>query len=154
QMLLDDDIRCFEGDFDYTAILSGSLTLQTDLFPASILSVKFKIVTWDADGDFFDDSVLVDEVTISGPIGLVSAAPVTIPFDETLTGSTPVTSGHGLYAYLDILIEGGVGVTNVNIDGYFDTDTYFNIVANKNCPPTQAVVSLVHETASRITEAI
>lgn len=153
QMLLDDDIRCFQGSFTYEAIFKGEITFRTDNYPASILSVKVKIVTWDANGDFFTDSVLIDEATVSGLIGLIDPNPVTIPIDSTLAGSTAVASGLGLYAYLEVIIEGGVSIA-MDIDGFFNDETYFNIFAQKECPPTEAVVSLVHETASRITEAI
>ena len=36
----------------------------------------------------------------------------------------------------------------------FDPETYVNLSANRSCPDTTALVSLVHEAASRVTEII
>lgn len=154
QLLLDDDIQCFEEDFTYEAIFKGELTFVASFNNGDIESIKVKIVTWDAVGDFFDDSVLIAESTIDTSIPVVVAVPVTVPFDETLSGTTQIASGLGLYAYVEIIIESSIDPVLVDITGFFTDETYFNINANRSCPPTNADVSMVHELASHVTESI
>lgn len=154
QLLLDDEINCFDGDFEYRAVFDGWISFYSNPSVANtILTLKAKIVTWDANGNFFDDSVLVDEVLIASGVSIGSIAPNVVNFNEVLSGTTPITNGFGLYAYIEFVVEGG-GAFGLDVESSFTSDTYFSISALKSCPPTDAVVSLVHETASRITEAI
>lgn len=152
QLLLDDEILCFQEDFSYEAIFKGELTLAASLDDSEITEIKARIVSWNAVGDFFDDSVLIAEVTIDTTVALPSGVPVTIPFNETLSGLTPIASEQGVYAYIEVTIEPGIAA--IDITGAFDPETYININANRSCPPTDATVSMVHELASHITEAI
>ena len=154
QLLLDDEIACFDGDFIYDAIFKGSLTFNAEVLGVNIAHIKAKIVTWDAVGDFFSDSTLVAESDIAINTPLFVGTPVLINIDKTLSGSTAIASGLGLYGYIEIVIEPAPSGSSVLIDGYFTDQTYFKISANRSCPPTQANVSMIHELASFVTEAI
>lgn len=149
QLLFEDDIKCFDGNFDYTSKFKGTLNITGSI--NGFLSLKHFIIKWNAVGDIFDPLNIIQQTTIID-FGLTppGAIPYSLDFDTSLAGTTTIADGEGFYAVL------AVGITDrnfhLNID--FDTETLINIEAVKICPPTDANVYAINETLSRITEAI
>lgn len=149
QMLFEDTAACFTRVFDYTFRLKGTANVTSVLGTNHIDSAKVKVVLWDANGSIFTNSTLVQQIDL----GVSTNPPHTFSFDQTLTGSTPVGEGVGMYAFLEIVTnETLVGVVRLNVT--FDPEVYVLISATKSCPPTSVQSYMVHETLSRVTEAI
>lgn len=142
-LLLDDSIACFDDVFNYDVRLKGSY--DYDITPSSITELTAVI----AYGEFPDSlTVLHTDILESG-----SGPPFVGTFDLSHSGTLPLPQGQGFYVFIRSEIQGVVpGPPEGTIT--FDKETYVNIYADMLCPETPAVVSLVHETASRITEAI
>jgi hypothetical protein len=151
QVLYDDNVDCFSGDFDYEIRLKGSYQFDnTSGFGQEIEKLSLQLLTWDGEGNIFDDGALISESIVVG-----STVSIDTPgtFDHTFSGTIALTPGIGLYAVLYGEIDvGGMGTTSYNV--IFDAETYFNLSANKQCPPTNSEVFMVHETLSRAIEAV
>lgn len=147
QLLYEDNITCFSGDFDYDLRMKGSYTITGT---GNLETLKVKLFTWDGNGNIFDNHVVVAETTLfSGS----TAFPTNGAFDGSLAGTTTLTEGIGLYAVLEWTIDASTG----NLGDFtitFEPDTYFTITALKACPATEAEVFFIHEALSRVTEAI
>lgn len=75
-----------------------------------------------------------------------------VAFD--VSASVPLTLTPGDFIYYGIFVDNG---NRFNIESFVytqDVESFFSLESNSVCPTTDAVVSLIHETASRITEAI
>lgn len=147
QLLFEDLIQCFNGDYDYTTRFKGTLNLGAGL---SLFHIKMKVVKWDATGNIFDNATIVQEYTIFDGLPSPPAGPQTILFDHTLTGTTTIADGIGFYSFIEVGLSSGTAHLNI----VFDTETLFTIQANKVCPPTNSNVYAINEALSRITEAI
>lgn len=148
-LLLDDTIECFDGNFPYEVRLKGSYDFTMHAFGGG-LGLDVKLIV--AKGEYPSSLVILHEDTIYSNVG--SDQIVTGVFDETYSGTTALVNGDGVYAYFDVAFNGLSASIDPGGNVTFDEETYVNINANKSCPATEAVVSLIHETASRITEAI
>lgn len=142
-LLLEDDIACFDGDFNYNVRLKGSYNFE---YTESDIDTLRLVV---ARGEFPGSLTVLhtQALPFSGEVANGT-------FDYSYSGVVDLTDGEGFYVYLECLNNGLLVVLNPNGNVTFDKETYVNIYANQLCPETEAVVSLVHETASRITEAI
>lgn len=147
QLLFEDNIQCFDGNYDYTVRYKGTLTLDSGM---ALFLIKMRIFKWDAVGNIFADQTLVQEFTLFDGLPTPPAGPVTKVFDHTLTGTTTIADGEGFYAVIEVGLSSGTSHLNI----VFDKETLFTIQANKVCPPTNANVYAINETLSRITEAI
>lgn len=150
-VLLDDTIDCFDGTFNYQIRIKGSYdyTIVRDT-PISNFDVQ-GFIKVGYGSDFNALTELHSETLFSH--SNMDAVDLNGTFDFTYSGTIPLTTGEGLHIFFSsIATEHGdlFGPRTVT----FDKETYINIYANKSCPPTEAVVSLIHETAARITEAI
>lgn len=146
QLLYEDIITCFNGDFQYDIRMKGNYDLD---YLGTLASIKVKLFTWDATGNIFDDNIEIASFTIADGGGL----PKTGSFDGTITGSTPLTEGVGLYAVIEFTLDTALLVpVDFSID--FDSDTYFTLNALKACPPTESEVFFINEALSRSVEAI
>lgn len=151
QLLFEDDILCFDGNFGYESRMKGQVevTGTNGLFRLSHIVFK-----WDGIGDIFTDGVIITQndlfdYTADLPTDLPDA-PFTYAFDDTITGTTTIADGIGFYA---VLATRSINYHHfIQID--FDSNTTFTISANKVCPATDANVYAINETLSRITEAI
>lgn len=141
-LLLNDEISCFDGDFDYQVRLKGSYDIVYTISDIDTLRLRVCI------GEF--PTTLTDLHVQDLPFTGTTAVGT---FDYTYSGTVALASGDGFYVFLECL-NNGVLVSVIGNEVVFDQETYVNINANKSCPPTEATVSLIHETASRITEAI
>lgn len=148
QLLYEDDIRCFSGDFEYDIRMKGNFN-RTD-GDAAVVEIKVMLITWDGTGNIFDNHVVIDEVTLYDNPGTPLSSG---NFDGTLSGSTPLTDGVGLYAITSFGALSTLSVTS-KIDITFDSDTFFTLTAAKLCPSTHANVYMVNEALSRAVEAV
>lgn len=147
QLLFEDVIDCFDGDYDYSVRYKGTLNLGSG---TTLVQIKMKIVKWDGTGTIFNDATIVQEFTLFDGLPTPPSGPLTEVFDHTLTGTTTIADGEGFYAFIEVFL--GIGVAHLNV--VFDTETSFTLSAVKVCPPTDANVYAINETLSRITEAI
>lgn len=151
QLLFEDQIECFDGNFTYTSRKKGTLTVTG---ANGLFIFKHTILKWDGVGDIFTDGVIVQEsilfdLTSDLPNDLPDT-PYTYDFDSTLTGTTTIADGVGFYAVL--------GLRSVNnahdIQIEYDPETLVTIEAIKLCPPSDAQYYMVHELLSRVAEKI
>lgn len=147
QLLFEDIIDCFDGNYDYSVRYKGTFNLGAGM---SLFHIKMRVVQWDAIGNIFDDATIVQEYTIFDGLPTPPAGPQTILFDHTLSGITTIADGIGFYAFLEVGLSSG----NAHLNIVFDKETYFTLSAVKICPDTTANVYAINETLSRITEAI
>lgn len=75
-------------------------------------------------------------------------------FDINFSGSTPIDPGEGIYAYL--CWEATGPLTDIKMSGYirFDKETYIKVLGVQSCPATTAELYMIHESLSRISEAV
>lgn len=75
-------------------------------------------------------------------------------FDFTYSGNTVIPNGEGFYTFLTWEptgpFSGVVMIGNIT----FDKETFVNIQSVRSCPPTQAELYMIHESLSRVTEAV
>lgn len=150
-VLLDDTIECFDGTFNYQIRIKGSYdyTIVRDT-PISNFDVQ-GFIKVGYGSDFNALTELHSETLFSH--ANMDAVDLNGTFDFTYSGTVDLTTGEGFHIFFSsIATEHGdlFGPRTIT----FDKETYINIYANKACPDTEAVVSLIHETAARITEAI
>lgn len=154
QLLFEDVITCFSGDFNYEFVFVGTINItRTSGNVGQLLGAKLKLVKWDGIGTIYVNSTLVQEIDlgITGNPG----APIIEPFNETLTGTTPIADGEGFYGFVELNLSLlGVGTVTYDLNVTFAPATSVNIYANKLCPPTPVKYYMIHETLSRVAEAI
>lgn len=149
-LLLDDTIECFEGTFNYQIRIKGSYdyALIRDIITNFDVLGTIKV----AKGSDFNALTELHSETLFNHSNQ-AAVDLNGTFDFSYSGTVSLETGDGLHIFFS-----NIATPTANLIGdrtiTFDKETYVNINANKSCPPTEAVVSLIHETASRITEAI
>lgn len=149
QLLFEDQIECFDGNFTYASRYKGSFSKEAG---AGLISVKHKIIQWDATGTLPVDGVVVQESTIYDGLPTPPTGPVSFDFDTTLSGTTTIADGVGFYAVIEVFTTADSGGTEINI--LFDTETSILIEAIKLCPPSDVQYYMVHELLSRVAEKI
>lgn len=147
QLLYEDDITCFSSNFEYSLRKKGSFSLTGS---GEVIQIKVKLITWDGTGNIFDDHTVIDEITVYDNPGdpLESGT-----FDGSLSGSTPLADGVGLYGIVEFLVLAFV-LTNTQGTIAFDDESFFTLTAPKLCPATDANVYLINESLSHVAEAI
>lgn len=168
-LLYEDVKRCFQEEFQIELRIKGTFTAHSDRDDYMLnlvgvvammnlnngsdgeLNFAFGSCASDPVGDA-DELLLVEDIYCQGTDNLTD---ISVPFDFTYTGTRSFNEGDGLYAYLTLLVgEGDERPDNFTYTITFDPETSVNIFAPKLCPPTNAIVSMVNETGSRIAEAI
>lgn len=161
QLLNEDNQSCFQVPFDYEIRFKGRFSVDQATIPTSDnASIKAQVRISSADelspycdnDNIFDVSCFLHSETIFTSSTSAPTDYVDEEFDITFTGSiASIPEGSRLSAWvyfpLGFSCENPLTVT-------FDPETYFLIRTNKSCPPTNSDVSLIHETGSRIVEAI
>lgn len=149
QLLFEDQIDCFDGNFSYISRQKGTLTWVDN---SSIFSFAHKIWKWDGVGNLYDNGELIieDVMFFSDPPG--PEGPDSYNFDTTLSGTVTIEDGIGFYSVLEIVGINGTGTRTINVT--YDSETLITISAEKVCPDTDSSVYMVNETLSRVTEAI
>lgn len=149
QLLFEDSIDCFDGNFTFLSRKKGSFTISDSLL---LTNVYHKIMKWDGVGSLFVDGEIVTETAIFVDSGGQSG-PFTLAFDTTLTGTTTIEDGIGFYAVLEFEFPlYGEGPKSLLVT--YDSETTFTVEATKICPATDIQYYMVHEALSRVTEAI
>jgi hypothetical protein len=154
QLLLEEVVDCFDGDFTYEFRLKGDFTnFKPNGNNFDTISVILKVVTWDGVGSIFTDATIVEQfdtgLSSGGFVNSFSGS-----FDHTFTGMLALADGIGLYAYIDFETDQNVIGAPIDWTVNFDPETYVNISAVKSCPSTIAEVYMVNEALSHATEAI
>lgn len=147
QLLYEDIITCFSGDFEYEIRMKGTHEFTLG---GTLIWIKVKLITWDGTGNIFDNHVVIDSFTVAENLSGIPAFGV---FDGTITGSTPLIEGEGVYGIVEFASLSTIGQP-LDFDVVFDSDTYFTLNALKSCPTTEAEVFFINEALSRVTEAI
>lgn len=149
QLLFEDQIDCFDGNFTYSARMKGSIAWNNEI---SMTNARYVVYKWDGVGTLNDDGDIVAEVELFDSPGLGTTGPSSFNFDETLGGTITIPDGIGFYAIIEYsaLLNGDNG----NVTTTFDSETFFTLSAVKVCPDTEAKVYMTNETLSRVTEAI
>jgi hypothetical protein len=142
-VLLDEVVGCFDGVFNYEVRLKGSYDIE-NAPPADIDLLRLVVAYGEYPGSL---TILHQTALYTG--GDDSAAG---SFDQTYSGTLTLPQGQGFYAYFEQ--QGSTVLVGPSGFVAFDQETYVNISGVKSCPTTQAELYFVHETLSRVTEAI
>lgn len=155
QVLLEEQtIDCFSGDFNYSSRQKATVTIDDPVADAFLIRIKHQILRWDATGNIFDDATVVAEVTLFVDIG-GEALPFSFPFNSGLAGTVALAQGEGLYDVIRIDFEKDASpVLVVDVTMNYDPETFFTFSAVRECPATESDGYLIHETLSRVAEAI
>lgn len=146
QLLFEDTIQCFDGNFAYDIRKKGTLTITNG---GVVFYIKMFLFTWDGVGDIFAEADLVAEQMLVDYGGTPATDPI-VGFDGTLNGVTTLAEGIGLYAALEI----GMAGQSYHLKVDFDPETHFTLNAIKLCPDTQVQYYMIHEALSRVAESI
>lgn len=149
QILFEDDIDCFDGNYNYTVTMKGSVTLTAGI---NLFHIKHKIVKWDAVGDIFNDGVIVQEIILFDGAPTPPPGPLTQAFENTFTGTTTLADGIGFYSFIEVGYTTSGADRSITI--LFDKETLFTLQAVRICPDTQSQYYMVHEALSRVVESI
>lgn len=149
QLLFEDLSTCFPEVFTYEHRMKGTFS-TTATTSANLFSAKVKFLKWDGVGNIFDDGVIIEEdVIFAGP---TDPGPWSYNFDVLQSGTVILEDGVGYYHVLELGIL--AQTTAPFVDVHFDPETTFLISATRLCPATNAKSYLIHETLSRVTEAV
>lgn len=144
QVLVDDVIECFGGGFQYEVRLKGRYDMAINGLAVGISNIMASI----GYGEYPSYYTVLHNDMISAPSGVTKQG----TFDITHSGTVFLPDGAGFYAMIGFVASGPASGITGGIT--FDKETYIKVTANKLCPPTESVVSMVHETGSRIVESI
>lgn len=154
-LLLDDSQQCYDNDVTYEGRIKGSVQvcMDDDTGPGPNASFAMYIRVVKGNDAPFGTTTLLHELTIVDgvfPIGLFN-----YDFDLPFSGSTNLADGEGFFAYFFLDTNSDTRLCDLGDNHVtFDEETYIIINSEKECPPTDAVVSMVNETAARVVEAI
>jgi hypothetical protein len=150
QLLFEDLGKCFNTDFNYNIRLKGNFSISGN---NDFVSAKLRFLEYfptDTDISLGNDSTVLAEFTIVDIPGGTTTFPQAYSYDQTFTGAFTAREGYGYYAIIQFALFPG----DYDIFNEFDPETYFLIENTKLCPATDSQVYLIHETLSRVTEAI
>lgn len=147
QLLYEDNIACFDGNFEYSIRKKGNLSITGG--SGTLDNFNLLLFTWDGTGNVFDNHTLIS----STPIATGAAFPINQDFDVSISGILTLAAGLGLYALLEMdTTTPAIATRNYVIT--FDKETLFTLTAPKLCPATRANVYMTNESLSHVTEAI
>lgn len=155
QLLMNENSACFSEQLQIDMRLKGSyeITSSPDDFT---LRVQIIWAKWPPDfvGSFASIYQLAPDVSLYNQVNDVPSV-VSGTFDEVLSVSIPYEYGSGIYGVLLVqAFEGDEAIDTLTVNVTFDPETSVNIVGIRQCPNSDAIVSLVNETGSRIVESI
>lgn len=142
------DIACELTDVTATFRIKGSIQIQqsgvgaTQTFALKLFRLP----------EGLDATVPGNWITSYSNIFYSMNSDGSVAFDVSGTVALPFTQGDFLYWGINAINPDMSNITELNIT--FLPDTFFELAGGAACEPTDCVVSLIHETASRITEAI
>lgn len=147
QLLFEDQIDCFNGEFPYEIRNAGVINVQG---PVALI-VSSQLIQWDGEGTLTDDGTILETTEII-PL-TVYPGDALINFDVTHSDTMAIPDGEGVYSVIRIDFETG-GFDDKTFNITFNPNTSFSITARKLCPATDAQVYLIHETLSKTVEAV
>lgn len=149
QLLFEDLIQCFVGQFEYEFRLKGSFTIVDTGLMTDSNQYKIRLMkgTW-------PNPVIAELASQTLPVDSFLYGDYQATFDVTFSGSTTLGDGEGIYNLLQFEMQGVSSGPDGNIQVIFDPESSVLITATKSCPATNAELYFIHETLSRVTEAI
>jgi hypothetical protein len=153
-LLLEGLGNCYDNNLSYEGRLKGSISICLD-DDGGGPNASFDITVQVAKGNsvpFTPPYTVLHTVTIFD--GIVLGGYFDFDFDLPFSGTTELLEGEGFFTYVLIDTNSDTAFCDTVRTVTFDPETYIIINSLKSCPPTDALVSLIHETASRVTEAI
>lgn len=153
-LLLEGLGNCYDNNLSYEGRLKGSMyfCLDDDTGgPNASFNVKIQVAKGNS-VPFTPSYTILHTVTIFDavePVGFFE-----FDFDLPFSGTTELLEGEGFFTYVLIDTNSDTAFCDTVRTVTFDPETYIIINSLASCPPTDALVSLVHETASRVAEAI
>lgn len=153
-LLLDEQDACYDNVMSYEGRLKGStrFCLEDDTGSGPNVSFNIKLQVVKGNDVPFGTFTVLHTVTIFDAV--VPEAFFEFEFDLPFSGTTTINDGQGLFAYFLLDTNSDTTFCGTTRDVTWDEETYIMVESVQNCPATDAVVSLIHETASHITEAI
>lgn len=154
-LLLDDQNSCYETTMPYEGRIKGStrFCLEDDTGSGPNVSFNIRIlVVKGVNVPFGGGNTVLHTVTIFD--GVTPEADFIFNFDLIFSGTTTLLNEQGIFAYFLLDTNSDTTFCGVARDVTFDQETYIKITSASSCPATNVTVSLIHETASRVTEAI
>lgn len=151
QLLFEDNGTCFSSEFEYEIRLKGNFNIaggNNDFFNAKLRFLEY--LPTDDDISLGNDSTVLNEYTIVNFPGGTESFPQAYSYDQTFIGTFTAKDGYGYYAILQLALNPG----DYDIENLFDPETYILIRNTKLCPDTTAKSYLLHESLSRVTEAV
>lgn len=148
EVLFDEpNVKCFPGkEITITGRLKGTITMPG----VSGMQMYGRLLIGEPDPQLpFFDAQMVELITLG-----TFTNPNNQTFDWTIAPYTWIPKDNGKDgAYLYIILDQHNGmVFNGNIT--FDKESFFKAETTKACPPSNTQAYLVHETLSRVTEAV
>jgi len=147
QLLYEDNIECFDGNFEYSIRMKGNLSITGG--SGTLDNLNLLLITWDGVGNIFDDHTVISSTSLATSVSF----PIDQDFDSTISGVITLSEGIGLYALIETRTRTPLGA-NRNYVVTFDKETLFTLSAPKLCPATRSNVYLVNEALSHAIEAV
>lgn len=152
-LLLAGQDNCYRNEMPYEGRVKGSTRFCLDDDSGGPnASFGLHIIVAKGNDVPFGAFTILHQHTIFDDV--VPAAFFDFDFDFSFSGTTTINDGEGIFVYLLLDTNSDTAFCGTERDATFDKETYIKIDSLQSCPPTPAVVSMIHETASRITEAI
>jgi hypothetical protein len=155
--------ECYDGNYDFTVRLKGSFDIQfhqgANFSPVTSI---FRFMGAIGVGEFNANQNPEDPTfpPVINSLGFVDIDPGPDinhwvgTFDINFTGTTPIDTGEGFYAFLTWEPTGPFSGVEMIGNITFDKETYVKVQGIRSCPATTAELYMVHETLSRAAEAV
>jgi hypothetical protein len=162
-LLLEGQNNCYDNEMTYEGRLKGSsVYCLDDDTPGSGGNASFDVKIQVVKGNDAPFGIVEVLHTVTVFDNTIAEGQMVLDFDLSYSGTTTLLEGQALFAYYILNTNSDTRFCSgalVPPSGYentitFDEETYIIINSLKSCPPTDATVSMIHETASHITEAI
>lgn len=154
-LLMAENKSCFDNDIRIQGRIKGSYLIESAPDDFS-LSVTIGLRQWTAEenGSRANRHELIPDDTVFNQNGNIPST-VSGDFDVSFDVTVPFVYGNGIYPHVFIsAFEGDESIDTLRVQITFDEETFIKIDAVRDCPPSDATVSLIHEAGSRIVEAI
>lgn len=163
QLLLEEIPACNGGEFDYEVRLKGSFDIQYTRpgFPDPPVTSVLRFVGGIGKGEF--NANQAPETPFPGALTILDTEDIDYgsdlnhwvgTFDITFTGTASLLIGEGFYAFITWEPSGPFSGVEMVGNITFDKETYIKVNGVRSCPATTAETYMIHESLSRIAEAI
>lgn len=164
QLLLEEIPECLGGDYEYEVRLKGSFDIlfrYQNSNPDPPVDEVFRFVGGIGIGEF--NANQAPETPFPGALTILDTEDIDYgadmnhwvgTFDITFTGTTPIAQGEGFYAFITWEPTGPFSGVEMVGNLTFDKETYVKVQGVRLCPATTAETYMIHESLSRIAEAV